>query len=116
MEYIDLKLKKKKTNDEPQEAISENENKYPYGLQLRFETEQIEKIDTLKNLDIGDIVKVFGIAKVSELSSREQVGKEKSRKNATLQIQQIAVVSSKEEKAMGVKEAMDKTANSRVME
>ena len=116
MEYIDLKLKKKKTSDEPKEVISENGDKYPYGLQLRFDTEQIEKIDTLKNLDIGEIVKIFGIAKVTELSSREQAGKEESRKDAALQIQQIAVVSSKEEKAMGVKEAMEKIANTRVMD
>ena len=80
---INLKLKKKQNTEIPIEAISGREE-YPYGLRITLDDSVIEKLGLdLKGVDIGQKVKLSGIAAVVEISEYEK------RKSLGLQIQQI---------------------------
>jgi hypothetical protein len=98
MELVDMKLPKK-TEKEMKEAClpckpSGEQDRWPYGLQLRFETEQVEKMPSLKDFKVGDKVIVMGEASITEVRQSEtQSTNEKKRTNYTveLQIEQVSV-------------------------
>ena len=80
---IDLKLKKKQSTAIPEEAINSREE-YPYGLRITLDDSVIKKLGlNLKGVNIGQKVKLSGIAAVVEISEYE------NRKSLRLQIQQI---------------------------
>jgi hypothetical protein len=56
MEFVSMKLEEpvESTVAEPIEKVSRP--KFPYGLRLRFEKEQLEQYPALKLLDVGDKV------------------------------------------------------------
>ncbi len=65
--------------------------KYGYGLQVRLETEEINKLDIdLKKCRAGDEVMIYAKAKITEVEEREtsddRTGKMKTRKGLRLQI------------------------------
>ena len=70
MKLIDMAIPKKtkaelKKMDQP---VYEGEgNRYPYGLQLRFEKEEIDKISALKNVEAGAKVNITAVGKVTEV-------------------------------------------------
>ena len=51
MELIDLKREKKDVKEVKSETVCgiDEEERYPYGSRLSLETEEIEKIENLKN-------------------------------------------------------------------
>jgi hypothetical protein len=63
---IDLKIAKKKKNKEV--AIASDESGYPYGTRLRFETEEVKKIKSLKSANVGQSVKIEAVGKVVSVS------------------------------------------------
>ena len=82
---IDLKLKKKQSTAIPEEAINSREE-YPYGLRISLDDSVIKKLGlNLKGVNIGQKVKLSGIAAVIEISEYEK------RKTLGLQIQQVEV-------------------------
>jgi hypothetical protein len=76
MKMVDIKLPKKTKKEMMDEmpAIStiEERDRWPYGLRLHFETEQIDKLPHLKDMKIGQKVTVQGVGEVTEISMREQ--------------------------------------------
>ena len=79
MTLTSMKLKKKskvelkKLMDVPSTYGGQDE--WPYGLQLCFEKEQIEKLSNLKKLKVGDSVKVSAEGNVMSVRiSERQVG------------------------------------------
>jgi hypothetical protein len=64
MEFVSMKLEEpvESTVAEPIEKVSRP--KFPYGLRLRFEKEQLEQYPALKLLDVGDKVLIDADASV----------------------------------------------------
>ena len=98
MRLIDMKLPKKTMKEMKEECVSsktsEEQDRWPYGLQLHFETEQVEKLPKLKDFKVGDRVVVIGEATVTEVKQSEtQSTNEKKRTNYTveLQMEQVSV-------------------------
>ena len=71
MEFVSMKLEEpvESTVAEPIEKPSRP--KFPYGLKLRFEREQLEQYPALKLLDIGDKVLIDADATVVSKSISE---------------------------------------------
>jgi len=95
MKLIDMKLPKK-TESELKDCCapcsSGQQDRWPYGLQLRFETEQVEKMPSLKDYKVGDKIIVSAEATVTEVRMSETQSKDKdkqTRYTVELQIQQI---------------------------
>jgi hypothetical protein len=94
-QMIDMKNKKRSKKELEAECMPICEqDQYPYGLQINFETEQYDKLSSLDTLKPGDIVNIVAVGSVTRQSMDEkQNGKD--HKSCTIQIEQIAVDSSK---------------------
>lgn len=85
----------KKTKEELKESsvpALREQDRWPWGLQLRFETEQIEKLPILKGFVVGDKVMVMAEAKVTEvrMSETQSTGEgAKTRRTVELQVESI---------------------------
>jgi len=95
MKLIDMMLPKKSKEELQKENIPMDigkQDKWPYGLQLRFETEQIEKIPLLKDYKVGDRVIIMAEASVIEvrMSETQATGDNKVQHIVALQVEQIA--------------------------
>ena len=98
MTLVDMKLPKRTEKEMKAECLPckppGEQDHWPYGLQLRFETEQVEKLPKLKDFKVGDRVVVLGEATVTEVRQSEtQSTNEKKRTNYTveLQMEQVSV-------------------------
>lgn len=100
MEMVNLKLsvkteKEMKDSCEPCRS-SDSQPRYPYGLQLRFEKEQIDKIPSLMEYKVGDKVIITAEAEVTEVRKieRQTSGIKKNQDDYTveMQVKQVACV------------------------
>ena len=97
MNLVDMKLpvKSKKEMKEYNQPIAvDNQDRWPYGLQLRFETEQVEKLPVLKTFKVGDKVVVLAEAtvtevRVSEIQNTVSGTEAKTRHTIELQVEQV---------------------------
>lgn len=108
MPLIDMKIPKKskaelKKMNEPM-GYREDE-KYPYGLQLRFEKDQVKKLG-LKDCKVGDMVNIAALGKVTSVRMSEHTHRDDSH-DVEIQIQKIGVEKKKALKDMGMKEYND---------
>jgi len=89
MKMIDLKLPKKSTEEVTKQPSMEREQ-WPYGMQLRFESEQCEKMPNLKEMKIGAKMDVTGVGEITSIHMREE---KEGKENWTVevQMQQIGV-------------------------
>ena len=76
MALTSVKLKKKSKVElkklmEPTMGY-EGQEEWPYGLRLRFEKEEIEKLPSLKKLKVGDSVKVSAEGNVMSVRISER--------------------------------------------
>lgn len=62
-----VELKKLMEGSSPEE-----QEEWPWGLRLRFEKEQIEKLPLLDKLEVGDSVKISAEGMVSTVSNFER--------------------------------------------
>ncbi len=91
MKMIDMKLKKKgkselKTSEAP---ISTSQEEYPYGLRLRLDSEQLEKMPHLKKMEVKDEIQVQGMGRVVSVSMNKSMdGKEQY--NVEIQIEKLS--------------------------
>jgi len=96
MELIDMKLPKKSAEELKKENIpisSSEQDRWPYGLQLRFETEQVDLMPSLKEYKVGDKINVIAVASVTEVRQSETQSTDESKKTrytVELQIEQVA--------------------------
>lgn len=98
MKLVDLKKSKKELKQDAIPCEVKNQNKYPYGTEIRFETEELDKLPALKNVKVGQIVKIEAQAKVVSMRQSDNAGGEKSR-TVALQITNIGVETSPEDKS-----------------
>ncbi|MFA5152217.1 MAG: capsid staple protein [Clostridia bacterium] len=92
MELVDMKLPKKTEKELKTECMpckAGDQDRWPYGLQLRFEKEQMDKMPALKTYKVGDKVMVTAEATITGVRiSERQGGKEDH--SVELQIEKIA--------------------------
>ena len=85
MKMADMKLPKKTGKEvEAELPTVAGGDRWPYGLQLRFETEQIDKLPHLKDMKIGQKVMVQGVGDVTEIRMSEQ---KEGKENWTVEVQ-----------------------------
>ena len=100
MELISVMIPKKSKKDIKGESTATSmydSPQYPYGLQLRFETEQFDKIASLDKYKVGNRVIIQAEAVVTSISmSERQSGK--ADRDLSMQIEKIAC-SMKDKKA-----------------
>ena len=71
-------------------SMPKPESYYPYGLEVRLEKEELEKLGLdAGDFSVGDMVSVSGKAKVTNISTNE--GENDESACVTLQLQQMAV-------------------------
>lgn len=104
---IDMKIPKKtkaelKKMNEPM-MVGDDHNKYPYGLQLRFEKDQIEKLPGFKGVKVGDTVIIHGTGKITEVRMSERTGG-KDHHSIEVQLEAVDVSQKKSLGKMGMKE------------
>jgi hypothetical protein len=107
MKMADMKLPKKTKEElkvDTSPAMPEQE-RWPYGLQLRFETEQIDKLPHLKTYKIGQKVLVQAEGEVTELRmSERKEGKESW--TVEVQLHNVGCESKKKEPSDSMMDAM----------
>lgn len=106
---IDLKQPKKSKKElkEGMEAPVPDQDAYPWGTRLNFETEQIEKMPALQKADAGEKVQIKAIGTIISVNVRDYVDGIKKRKSVEIQIEKIEIADSRSEKA-GFDSFMDK--------
>jgi len=75
MKLVNMKIKKKSKKELKEMDIPMaygDGDKWPYGLEVRFEKEQIEKLPILKKFDVGDRVYVYAEATVKGIRISER--------------------------------------------
>ena len=77
MKMVNLKIPKK-NKEEPMPTVAKEYEKWPYGLKLRFCSEEVDKIPYLEEVNVGDKLKIEGIGEVVEVSSMEHHDGDKS--------------------------------------
>ncbi len=88
-ELISMLLPKKK-DDKSNVEITPDAPKWPYGLKVTFEKEQIDLMPSLIDLKVGDRVMLHGEACVIEVRITEEQS-EPEHHTISLQIEKIAV-------------------------
>ena len=96
MDLTSLLLPKKSKKEVNKEATIE-QPKYPYGFQLRFDSEQIDKLPQLEKVKIGEKVNVQAIGEVMEVRKVDRQN-DKKQFSVEIQLQQIGVESTSTKK------------------
>ena len=113
MKMVDVKLPKKTKEELKKEMspIQVERDRWPYGLQLRFESEQVDKLPLLKKLKIGQKVIVEGIGEVTSIRmNEEKEGKEKY--SVEIQLQEVGCESKGKMASESMGEAMSRSRES----
>jgi hypothetical protein len=96
MNLVDLRLPKK-SKKELTKGMEVDQPKYPYGFQLRFDSEQIKKLPQLEKVKIGEKVTIQGIGEVMEVRKVDRQ-KEDNQFSVEIQLKQIGVEGSSPKK------------------
>ena len=95
MDLIDMKLPKRTKKEMRGEVVGvpgRNEERYPYGLDLCFDNDDIMKISVLKTIKAGAKVTVQAVGKVTEVRTVDtDTPNRNDRQNVEIQIQKIAI-------------------------
>jgi len=113
MEMTSVKLPKKSKSDMKTLAnpVDMEQDQYPYGMRIRFETEQVNSVPGMKDLDTKDKVKLVATCSVISKSTNKEAGG-KERISVELQIEEVGVTSAKGE-SNSMKDFMDERNNRR---
>jgi len=108
MELVNMKMKKKTIKNGAPEAIAtkEPDDQYPYNLKIRFETEQVNKIPGMKEMETGTKVRIIGTGVITSKSEDKRQGGE-DRISIEVQIENVAVKASRDLEKVSMKEFVD---------
>ncbi len=106
MKMVDLKLPKKSTKEVTEPPSIEREQ-WPYGMQLRFESEQVDKLPQLKEMKNEEKVIVSGIGEITDVRTHELKGGKKQY-TIEIQVQQIGMESKDKQSQESMIDAMKK--------
>ncbi len=107
MKMADMKMPKKTKKEMMGESIPAEieKDRWPYGLQLRFENEELSKLPHLKELKVGTKVMVQGMGVVTAIRSNErQGGKEDN--SVEIQLHEVGCESKKKEEPQSMSDMM----------
>ncbi len=90
MSLTDMKLKKKSKAELKATEGSLGYEKWPYGLEVTFEKEQIDKLPVIKTFKVGDTVNLSGIGTITRINTSEQQ-QEKDNYSVGLQLKKVNV-------------------------
>jgi|SRR3972149_11412223 len=116
MKMVDLKLPKKTIEEVKKEMspIEVERDRWPYGLQLRFESDQVEKLPHLKNMKIGQKVVIQGEGEVTELRmSERKEGKESW--TVEVQLHEVGCEGKKKEESESMMNALSRSKKARTL-
>jgi hypothetical protein len=92
MELKDLKLpKKSKTELKTMDAPCGSSETYPYGTRITFDGDLMTKFPTLEDAQVGDKVKLVGLAEIVMVRKIDRQGDKKKDYSVDLQIQQLGL-------------------------
>lgn len=94
MALVDMKRPKPKKGNMKGMAmpVMAEESYYPWGLQIRLEKEELEKLGLkASSFDVGQTVNITASAKVTSISSREAVREKEGSQVVELQIEKIGL-------------------------
>lgn len=106
MKIVDMKVpKKSKAEIKKMNELMYvgEEEKYPYGLQIHLQKEQLEKMPHLKECKVGDIVDLQGMGKITEVSINER-SSGTPRHTVRIQIEKLGADKKKSLNDMSMKE------------
>lgn len=103
----DMKLPKKTEEELKTESVPTkiDRDRWPYGLQLRFENDQIDKLPYLKTLKVGQKVMVQGMGEVSSLRMSERDGG-KEDWSIEIQLHEVGCEGKKKEESQSMSDMM----------
>ena len=90
MKLIDMKLPKKSKKEmegEMPAPVPMDQPEYPYGLTLRFDKEQVEKLSSLDNIESGETVYIQARGYVKAVMT----GKGRVRNQVEIQLEKISI-------------------------
>ena len=92
MNLINLKLPERKKDEKLEEAVPDTmeREEYPYGLKLRFEKEQVDKISSLQKIAAGAKVTISATGKVTEVRVTDSA-KNSGRHSVEIQVQEVQI-------------------------
>jgi hypothetical protein len=93
MKLTDMKLKPRKEEDysKPASTIVADEPKYPWGLQVRLENEQLDKLGLDKMPAVGSTMLLTARVEVCETGEYQAQKGGAERRNITLQITDLGL-------------------------
>ena len=113
MKMVDVKLPKK-TKEEMKKEMSPVEierDRWPYGLRLTFDSEQVDKLPHLKKLKVGQKVNVESIGEVVSIRINDRKdGKEEY--SIEVQLQEVGCEAKGKMKQESMGEAMSRSTES----
>lgn len=101
------------TAEKPETAeVAPMSPRYPWGLCLRLDEKQLAKLDLDADCEVGDMIHLFAMAKVTSVSSSDREGGEPSH-NIELQITHLALEDEDDENEMSDDERSERRYKSR---
>lgn len=90
---MDMMMPKRNTKEGKMPVMPEKQEQYPYGLKLHLENDQIKKLPGLVDVNVGDMVDLHAVGKVTTLTSEDAVkdGKKFIHRTMCIQIQKLAI-------------------------
>ena len=96
MKLVDMERPKRSKKEIESVAIPQmEEERYPYGLRLCFESEDIEKLPALADMEADDVVVIEGRGYVKSVSVDDVSGEGRSRHRVEIQLEEVGVESEK---------------------
>lgn len=107
MKMIDLKLPKRNKDEliKMAEPMKDEGPRYPYGLKLTFEEDEVEKLPRLGKMKVGEKISLSGTGEVTSIRMNE--GKDKKKRfSVEIQLHKVGCAS-KEDYDESFKEATE---------
>jgi hypothetical protein len=99
MKLVDMKRPKLSKKELKTEVTAPGEeDRYPWGLRLRFDEKEIGKIKVLQKLNIGDTVKIEAIGEVVQMFKRAEKNRD-AKESLEIQITKIGVANQNDDEA-----------------
>jgi hypothetical protein len=100
MKLIDMKMPKK-TKEELKEmdmpsTIGSEQDAYPYGLNISFEKESIDKIPFLQSVEANTPILIQATGFIKEVSIQDTAEKGRSRHRVEIQLQKVGIINAKD--------------------
>ena len=112
-DLVSMELPPWKSKDNTAIPMDVSGDKFPYGLRLSLEKEQVAKLPQAKSFNVKDKIIITAEASVSEVRNSQRVGEEKSY-SVSLQIEKMSLSRKKPVKKMSLKEYKEARENKEV--